>query len=362
MRKIFYAIGAMSGTSADGIDISLIRTDGLNYFRQIESTSISFDSFLKKEILSFSREFQNKKNHFKLLAIEEMITEKYIFAIKKILAKSNFKSSRISVLGLHGQTVFHDPKNKISLQLINASKIAKYFNIRTISDFRENDISKGGEGAPLVPVFHKLLMKYLNVSLPSIFINIGGISNITYLSKKNELIAFDSGPGMCLLDDYVELNSNKKYDEDGKYSSRGKINNKILKKVMCDKYFKLKYPKSIDRNYFTLIDFKNLDFCDACATISMFTVKSIISGINKINKKYESIYIMGGGSKNLFIQKELSKIIQKDVKSINTKGIKDLYIESQAFAYLAVRSISNLPISYPKTTGVKKPIAGGKNF
>jgi anhydro-N-acetylmuramic acid kinase len=127
-----------------------------------------------------------------------------------------------------------------------------------------------------------------------------------------------------------------------RYSSRGKINNKILKKVMRDKYFKLKYPKSIDRNYFTLIDFKNLDFCDACATISMFTVKSIISGINKINKKYESIYIMGGGSKNLFILQELSKTIQKDVKSINTKGLKDIYIESQAFAYLAVRSILDL--------------------
>ena len=131
---------------------------------------------------------------------------------------------------------------------------------------------------------------------------------------------------------------------------------------MRNKYFKLKYPKSIDRNYFTLSDFKNLDFYDACATISMFTVKGIISGINKINKNYESIYIMGGGSKNLFIQKELSKITQKDVKSINTKGLKDLYIESQAFAYLAVRSITNLPISFPKTTGVKKPIIGGKKF
>ena len=362
MRKIFYAIGAMSGTSADGIDISLIRTDGLNYFKPLESISISFDSFLKKEILSFSREFQNKKNHFKLLEIEEMITEKYILAIEKILAKSKLKSSHISVLGLHGQTVFHDPKNRISLQLINSSKIAKYFNIKTISDFRENDISKGGEGAPLVPVFHKLLMKYLKVSLPSIFVNIGGVSNITFLSKKNDLIAFDSGPGMCLLDDYVERNSNRKFDKDGKYSSQGSINNKILKKVMRNKYFKKEYPKSIDRNYFTLIDFKNLDFYDACATISMFTVKAIISGIDKINKNYESIYIMGGGSKNLFILQELSKIIQKDVKSINTRGLKDLYIESQAFAYLAVRSILNFPISYPKTTGVKRPTTGGKNY
>ena len=362
MTKIFYAIGAMSGTSADGIDISLIRTDGLNYFRPIESLSISFDSSLQKEILHFSRTFKNKKNHFKLIEIEKIITEKYILAIKQILAKSKLKSSHISILGLHGQTVFHDPKNRISLQLINASKIAKYFNIKTISDFRENDINNGGEGAPLVPVFHKLLMKYLKVSLPSIFINIGGISNITFLSKKNELIAFDSGPGMCLLDDYVEQNSNRKFDKGGKYSSIGNINYKILKKVMSDKYFKIKYPKSIDRNYFKLKDFKNLNFHDACATISMFTVKAIISGINKINKKYESIYIMGGGSKNFFIHKELSKITQKDVKSINIKGLKDLYIESQAFAYLAARSITGLPISYPKTTGVKKPASGGKNF
>ena len=360
MRKIFYAIGAMSGTSADGIDISLIRTDGLEYFEPIKNISISYEKHLKKKILDLTKTFKDKKSHFKIIEIEELVTQKYIAALKKIINKFNLKKSNIALIGLHGQTVFHDPKNNISLQLINPTKVSKYFNIEVISNFREKDIINKGQGAPLVPVFHRLLMKYLKINDPCIFINIGGISNLTHISRNGDLIAFDTGPGMCLLDDYVSKNSNNEYDKNGKFSINGTVNYNIINKNMKDRYFKRNYPKSIDRNYFSIKKYKKLNFYDACATISMFTVSSIYDGIKKINKEFTNIYIMGGGSRNLFIKRELSRLTQIKVKSINTKKLKDCYIESQAFGYLAVRSIKGLSISYPKTTGVKKPMVGGK--
>ena len=361
MRNNFLTIGAMSGTSADGIDISLIETDGLNYFKPIKNVSIAYKKNLKKMILNLSRKFKNKTYHYQIIRIEQMITTNYIIGIEKLLKSSKVKIEDITIVGLHGQTIYHEPTRYISLQLINSKKISEHFKIKVISDFRENDIIRGGEGAPLVPIFHKVLMKYLKINEPTIFINIGGISNITYVDSKN-LIAFDTGPGMCLLDDYVNKNSNNNFDYGGKFSNKGNVSKKIISQNMLDKFFKKRYPKSIDRNYFSLNVYSQLDFFDACSTISMFTAFSIFNGIKKLNKKYKNIYIMGGGSKNLFILRELSKLTKVQVKSINTKKLSEKYIESQAFAYLAIRSLKKLPISFPNTTGVIKSSRGGKIF
>jgi len=359
MRNYFFAIGAMSGTSADGIDISLIKTDGLDYFEPLSSLSISYNKDLRKKIISLSKSFADKRSHFQIILLEELITEKYIEGISRLFNKTKVKTDSVDIIGVHGQTIFHDPKNCISLQLINAKKIANFFKIKVASNFRQNDIINGGEGAPLVPVFHAALKKYIKVKEPSIFINIGGISNITYVPNSGSLVAFDTGPGMCLLDDYVSSNTNNKFDINGKFSKKGNVNNKILKINMSDRFFKKNYPKSLDRNYFQLNVYENLNFYDACATISMFTVLSIYEGIKKLDLNCKSIYLMGGGSRNLFILKELSNLINGEIKSINSLNLSDKTIESQAFAYLGVRLLKKLSISYPKTTGTKRAIVGG---
>jgi len=359
MRNCFLAIGVMSGTSADGIDISLIRTDGKDYFKPLSSVSISYSDDLRKKIINFSKSFWDKRCHFNIILLEELITKKYIEGIKKLLKKTKMKSEKIDVIGAHGQTIFHNPNNSISLQLIDANKISNYFDIKVISNFRQNDIINGGEGAPLVPIFHASLKKYLKVKKSAIFINIGGISNITYISKTGRLIAFDTGPGMCLLDDYVKLNTKNQFDLNGNFSKKGKINYRILKKNMSDEFFKKDYPKSLDRNYFSIKNYKNLDFYDACATISMFTVLSIYEGIKKTEIDCELIYLLGGGSRNQFISSKLSNVLSRKIRFINEFSLSDNYIESQAFAYLGIRSIKKLPISYPKTTGVKKALSGG---
>ena len=362
MGNYYFAIGAMSGTSADGIDFSLIKTDGLDYFEPLSSVSVSYDKDLKKKIISFSKTFNDKNSHFNIVLLEELITNKYIEGIRKLIKKVKIKFKNIDVIGVHGQTIFHDPKNNISLQLINSKKISDYFKIKVVSNFRQKDILNGGEGAPLVPIFHAALKKYINVSGPVMFINIGGISNITYVSSSGKLIAFDAGPGMCLLDDYVSKNTKHQYDLDGNFSKKGLVDYTILKENLSDKYFNKNYPKSLDRNYFSNKCYRNLNLYDACATISMFTTISIYKAITKIDKNCKSIYLMGGGSRNLFILENLSDLLGIKIFSISSLNLTDNYIESQAFAYLGVRHLKKLPISFPKTTGVYKKMTGGEVF
>jgi anhydro-N-acetylmuramic acid kinase len=362
MRKYYLAIGVMSGTSADGIDISLIKTDGKDYFRPLSNLSIQYSDDLRKKIINFSKSFRDKSSHYCIISLEELITNIYIEGIRELLKKIKTKLDKIDVISVHGQTIYHDPNNSISLQLINASKISNYFEIKVISNFRQKDIIKGGEGAPLVPIFHAALKKYLKIKKSAIFINIGGISNITHISKSGKLIAFDTGPGMCLLDDYVKLNSNNQYDFNGDLSKKGHVNNRILKINMSDKFFNKDYPKSLDRNYFSIKIYKDLDFYNACATISMFTVLSIYEGIKKTEKACDSIYLMGGGSRNQFISSKLSNLVKGEIRFIDSLNLSDHYIESQAFAYLGIRFLKKLPISFPKTTGVIKPTSGGEVF
>ena len=343
MGNYYFAIGAMSGTSADGIDISLIKTDGLDFFEPLSSISISYSSNLRKRIISFSKSFNDKNSHFNIILLEELITNKYIEGILKLIKKAKVKLADIDVIGVHGQTIFHDPKNSISLQLINSKKISDYFKTKVASNFRQKDISNGGEGAPL-------------------FINIGGISNITYITSSGQLIAFDTGPGMCLLDDYISRNTKHQFDVNGNFSKKGNVDYNILNKNLSDSFFNKKYPKSLDRNYFSIKSYRNLSLYDACATISMFTTISIFQAITNLDKNCKSIYLMGGGSRNFFILENLSNLLNTKVLSINSLKLSDKYIESQAFAYLGVRSLKNLSISYPKTTGVRKAMTGGEVF
>jgi len=216
----------------------------------------------------------------------------------------------------------------------------------------------GGEGAPLVPIFHKLLINKLKLKKPCSFINIGGISNISILDNRGKLTAHDIGPGMCLLDQFVHFKKNKPYDNNGVYSSRGKINKSILSQLLNDKYFKKNPPKSLDRNYFSFNSVLKINFYDACATLSAFTAYAIIHNLKKIDN--QKIILSGGGVKNKFILNLIKENFGNKVISIDEIYGDAKYIESQAFAYLGIRRVKNLPISFPGTTGVKKSITGGK--
>ena len=359
MKKNNYlSLGVMSGTSCDGIDLSLIHTDGKDHANFISSMYVKYDDILKEDLFKLINNF-NKSNRFssKVIEIQDRVTFAFIKAIEKFLKKINRK---IDLISIHGQSIFHNPSKKISIQLCNSLLIKKRFNIKVVYDFRQNDISNGGQGAPLTPVFHKLINKKFKLNGVNAYLNIGGVSNIT-LVKKNQIIsAFDTGPGMGILNDYVFFKKKFFYDKDGADSMLGSVHHGIVKSLLKDKYFKLKPPKSLDKNYFDKSKFMSLNYNDSCSSIVEFTVDAIKKGIFDNNFKIDNLILMGGGIKNKHLIKRMEDKININIININSFGIDEDFIEAQAFAYLGVRKLKNLPLTYPQTTGVSRPVTGGK--
>ena len=352
-----HAIGIMSGTSLDGIDISYVSSDGKSRFTHYCSSLFKFRDSTRKSLQNLVNNFtKNKHSISNLSDCENLVSEDYVNAIRKFKKSKNIK--KVDLIALHGQTIFHSSKNKSSIQLCNSSYIAEKTNSIIANDFRQKDLLNGGEGAPLVPIFHKLLINKLELKKPCSFINIGGISNISILNNRGKLTAHDIGPGMCLLDQFVYFKKKQMYDKNGEYSSRGKINKNILRQFQNDKFLKENPPKSLDRKYFSFDSVLKINFYDACATLSAFTAYTIINDLKKIDN--QTIILSGGGTNNKFILNLIKENFGNRVILIDEIYGDAKFIESQAFAYLGIRRVKNLPISFPGTTGVKNLLTGGK--
>lgn len=359
MRNNFLKIiGMMTGTSMDGIDISLVETDGIS-LKSIENYFYEFNQNQKKRLNNI---FNNKKvilNDKNLLEHENsFVTDLHIDSLKKF---NKYKD--IDLIGFHGQTIHHDPFNKVSIQLGNPYSLANELKKNVIFSFRSLDIESGGEGAPIAPIYHKFLIEKLRFKLPSCFINIGGILNLTYWDGQ-ELIGFDLGPGNCLMDEFINLVSNNFFDKDGIIASKGKIDQNFVSDFFNDNFFKLKPPKSLDKNYFndylSNIKKKNYSKEDTMATLLELTKLSIINSLKFLPKKINSLYLCGGGSKNKFLVYQIKNefgnvLINNDFCDLNPD-----FIEAEMIAFLSARSYYNLPITFPKTTGVQIPLCGGK--
>jgi anhydro-N-acetylmuramic acid kinase len=281
----------------------------------------------------------------------------------------------IDFIGFHGQTIFHNPDQKISKQLGDGKLMSQLIKKKVIYDFRQEDIANKGEGAPLAPIFHNLLSKNINekylIDFPVCFLNIGGISNITKIIKKDDkleenLQAFDSGPGNCMIDEWVRKNSKNNFDNNGLIAKSGKIDQLILNQVI-DNFELNSFDKSLDVKDFDISFARGLSLEDGCATITNFTAYLIAKGIEHANGNNNDLIkflVCGGGRKNDYlinsIENYLSHKKNISLNSIDDYSLNGDYIESQAFGYLAIRSFLNLPISFPKTTGCVTPTVGGK--
>ena len=363
MKESYYSLGLMSGTSMDGVDASIIKTDGKTRYSAIldkyyEYPTVIYNNLLKlRAKVKTSKDLKKYRKQIKL--VEKKITIFHAESVKKILKKTKIK---IEFVGFHGQTIFHNVKEKISKQLGDGKLLSKLIKKKVVFNFRKNDLANNGEGAPLAPVFHKLLVKKYKIKTPVTILNIGGIANITSINKKYQLVSSeDIGPGNCLIDRWVRLKSNKKYDKKGLIARSGNINKFILNRSLDNFYrSKLSKKKSYDINDFDLDFVKKLSLKDGAATLTEFTAD--ICSKKLVNR---NIYVSGGGRKNNFLIRSIKKKISCNINLIDINGIDGDYIESQAFAYLAIRSYLKLPISFPKTTGCKKPCTGGevvKNF
>ena len=361
MNNTFYSLGLMSGTSMDGVDASIIKSNGKDSFKTILNEYFKYNKDIY-ENLNTARDKISKSEDIKLLSDELELLEKKITLfhaeiVKKIIKKID---QEINLIGFHGQTIFHNSKEKISKQLGNGNLLSQLAKKIVVYNFRSNDLKNGGEGAPLAPVFHTIINKQLN-NKTKLFLNIGGIANETVIEENGEFFARDLGPGNCLIDKWIRLNSNKFFDKNGSIARAGKIN-KIILEQSLDLFYNnnISKKKSYDINDFDLSFVKDLSLKDGAATLTEFTAKILSKNISNHN-----IYVCGGGRKNKFLIQKIEEKINNKIKLIDDIGIDGDFVESQAFAFLAIRSYLKLPISFPRTTGCSKPLTGGvivKNF
>ena len=373
-QKLYTSIGLMSGTSMDGVDISIIQSDGQYEFYNILDEYFEYDADLQEELIGLRNLVLNQndllKNSEELGNLERKITVFHAEKINRILLEYK---NEIDVIGFHGQTIFHDPQKKITKQLGDGNLLSQLLKKKVVYDFRQKDIENGGQGAPLTPIFHYILSNIINekfkTGFPIGFINIGGITNLTNIKGisinfEENITAFDVGPGNCLIDDWVRKNSNKKFDENGNISKAGKIDQLITNQII-DNFNIDSYSKSLDVKDFDNSFARGLSLENGCSTITNFTGYLIAKGIENTsaNNKIKYLICGGGRKNNALINSIKDNLNNKNnyiLDNIDKYGFNGDYIESQAFGYLAVRSFLNLPISFPGTTGCKEPTIGGK--
>lgn len=394
----------------DGIDAALIETDGQTIINKIAALSFNYQhefrlllklaEFCAKETKGNIKQAKEDFNILKLkypdfLELKDQLAS-YLYGNSKteinlediilhssklhaqialeLLETENLSSRDIDLVGYHGQALYHNPKIGITLQVGDGNFLAHYLGINVIDNFRENDVKNGGQGAPLAPIYHQALAIRDNI-YPIIVLNCGGIANFTYIkgTKEEDILGFDTGPGNVLIDAYIRHKTNNKetFDKDGKYGLKGKVNEKIMailyhKSTLRDgeNYFELPYPKSLDSsNFFLIKELDDLNIEDAAATIEAFTAKIIVETIKKLNITIPKKWILaGGGWNNPVITSKLKEYLGDDYQVISASvlGWDEKDMEAELFAYLAVRSYLNLPISFPSTTNVKKALSGGK--
>ena len=382
MGKIYTAMGLMSGTSLDGVDVSIIESDGNKEFSSILDRYFEYDQEIIQKILILREKITVPENLNKYLDeikdLERKITLFHANVIKKTLEMSK---SSVDLIGLHGQTIFHDSEIKITKQLGDGKLLSQLTKKKVIYNFRQNDLKNGGQGAPLTPIFHNVLANKINnkfnLGFPLNFLNIGGISNITsainwkdWEEKINDINAYDIGPGNCMIDEWIRKNSKKKYDKDGSIAKSGKIDKLILNQALENFKENSHYGKSLDIKDFDIFFAKGLSLENGASTITNFTAKLIANGMKHTHKMRQSIIykwlVCGGGRKNNFLLESIKNNFDNlYLEPIDKYEIDGDFVESQAFAFLAIRSSEDMPISFPTTTRCKEPSTGGvivKNF
>ncbi len=362
-KKSYNILGVMSGTSMDGIDMSIIKTNGTNYVKVINEKSYGYSLALQNKIKKIIKNKQLNNNtiikYYK--QNEDLINKIYIFFIRKFLNEFKINKDKIDFISLSGQTVYHNPLKKITIQLGSGRVIANNFKIKTICDFRKNDIKYKGQGAPIGSYYHRFILNKFDNK--SIIVNLGGIANFTAINKRI-VISSDIGPANCLIDDLTNYFFNKKFDKNGILSSKGNINSKILNLFKKDIFFKQKFPKSLDRNYFDKYKnkLKNINKYDALCTATYMTLVGFQKFLKFYKFNFNNIILTGGGRKNTYLLNILKNNINKNITLIDNLKINGDLVEAQMFAYIGIRSIKKLTINGKNTTGAIKNISGGKIY
>jgi anhydro-N-acetylmuramic acid kinase len=278
--------------------------------------------------------------------------------VRRLLSESGHAPADIDVIGFHGHTILHQPRRGVTVQIGDGELLAELTGIEVVDDFRSRDVAAGGEGAPFVPLFHAALAAAL--PRPVAILNVGGVANVTWIGPEGDPIAFDTGPGNALIDDWTRSRTGRAFDEDGRLAARGRVDETLLAALLRNPYFARRPPKSLDRDDFDLRLLGHLGAEDGAATLTAFTARAAALSVRFLPAKPLRWLVTGGGRKNASLMAMLARDLAADVAPVEAVGWNGDALEAQAFAYLAVRSLKGLPLSLPTTTGVRSPQTGGR--
>ncbi len=366
--EIKCAIGLMSGTSMDGVDAALVYTDGVRVDRLGPSLTLPYSAemrdALKEAIHLASASAVPVDTPAEIKLIEQELTDWHAEAVGELLSVTDQNADTVDLIGFHGQTISHRPERGWTWQIGDGGRLAGQTGIKVINDFRTADMTAGGEGAPMVPIYHAAQMAKASRQKTVAVLNLGGVANVTWLSFEDDLadpqiIAFDTGPGNAALDDWAQLHTNDSFDKDGNLSARGISHEEVVMGMMASSYFDDPPPKTLDRDDFNTQAVRGLSAEDGAATLADFIVESIVAAQSHFPKPPEAWYVCGGGRHNMTLMRRLRRRLPVLVDPVEVLGMRGDALEAEAFAFLAVRSERGLPLSYPATTGCEKPTSGG---
>lgn len=364
------AIGLMSGTSMDGIDLAMLRTDGEHFVERGPAFFVPYEADFRRRIessLGLAKQILHRHERpGDLAGLEQAITERHASAVAAFFASGAKDWGRPDVVGFHGQTVLHRPQAGLTVQLGDGGLLARLTGLPVVYDMRANDMAHGGQGAPLVPAYHaalaRMLPKHFARKYPVVFVNIGGISNITYVPESDDPLAFDTGPGNALIDQWVLREGGVPFDADGAIASEGSVAEAVVANYLGKPFFAKAGPKSLDRNDFTLADAEALELADGARTLAAVSARSILRSVELLPVPPKLWVVCGGGRKNPHIVGDLRKGARQmgaEVVLAEDAGMDGDATEAEAWAYLAVRAEKGLPLTFPTTTGCREPVTGG---
>ncbi len=358
-----YFVGVMSGTSCDGIDVALvdfrtgINTVATSFLAYPEAVQSQLQQIISLQPLTIAE----------LSALDAKLGQLYAESINQLLKQQNMAKDAVQAIGLHGQTIYHDPDGQLAntWQLGSAAKVAQQTGINTVANFRQMDVAFGGQGAPLAPAFHQQVFGHINN--PIVVLNLGGIANITVIDG-DEIFGFDTGPANCLMDEWVKKHQGLKYDDNGHWAKQGQVNKQLLADMLSEPYFNQPYPKSTGRELFNL-DWlfshelvAKLDVVDVQRTLLQFTVESIATGLKQAHKNITEMIVCGGGSHNQYLMATFSDVLGITVKSSRDYGVNPDYVEATLMAWLAKQHLQNTKLDLTQITGVRKPLVYGISY
>ena len=347
------AIGFMSGTSCDGVDAAILDTDGESNISFLGGLTLPYGDDLRTRLLEAS---QHDVPIVELLRLEKDVSNHHLQAARLLLDRHPKLRKKVSVVGLHGHTIRHIPIEGLTMQIGNPWILAKELGLPVVTDFRRCDMSVGGQGAPLVAMFHRALFE--NEPRPTLVLNLGGVANVTWLGKNDEIIAGDTGPGCGLIDEWAQTMADLPHDLDGQLASAGKVDPEIVEAALATPFFSRSLPKAADRYDFDHVDVSGLSVEDGAATLCAVTVEAIFRAVKKLPRMPKRMFVTGGGVHHPVIMEMLEDKFG-EIKNVRERGLNPDTLEAECFAWHAVRHQKQLPLTIPETTGCQLPVSGG---